>query len=106
MYVGSQDGTYLAASRGVASASVFSYSLCALTYSVLGKLTWQNQPYGGLDLAGGQRASLVVSDNSRSLSSNSFEDVIHKRIHNQHTLVGDASIRVNLLEHLEKVCVI
>ncbi len=39
------------------------------------------------------------SQRTRSLSSNTFKDVVDEGVEDGHRLVGDTSIRVNLLQH-------
>ena len=34
-----------------------------------------------------------------SLGSNTLEDVIHEGVHDRHSLAGDTSVRVDLLQH-------
>ncbi len=40
---------------------------------------------------------------TRSLSSDPLEDVIHERVHDGHGLAGDTSVGVDLLQHLVDV---
>ena len=37
------------------------------------------------------------------LGSDTLEDVVHERVHDAHGLAGDASVRVDLLQHLVDV---
>jgi len=70
---------------------------------VLGELTREEQADGRLDLPGRDGGALVVVSQARGLSSDALEDVIHERVHDRHSLPGDASVGVNLLEDLVDV---
>ena len=70
---------------------------------MLGQFTGEEKPDGSLDLPGGDGGPLVVVGKAGSLSRDSFEDVIDERVHDGHGLGGDASVRVNLLQHLVDV---
>ena len=67
---------------------------------MLGKLTREQKPHRGLDFARGDRVPLVVASKAAGLQSNTLKDVVHKGVHDGHGLVGDASVGVNLLQHL------
>ena len=56
-----------------------------------------------LDLSAGNGGPPVVVGKSGSLSSNALKDVIHKGVHDRHGLGRDASVRVDLLQHLVDV---
>ena len=60
--------------------------LGALTDSVLGELTRQQQSDGGLDLPRGDGAPLVVVSQTASLGGDSLKDVVHERVHDGHGL--------------------
>ena len=83
--------------------SVFGDGLGAFTDSVLGQLTGEEQPHGGLDLPGGDRGTLVVVSETAGLGRDSLKDVVHERVHDRHSLGGDAGVRVHLLQHLVDV---
>jgi len=70
---------------------------------VLGQLTRQEQTNGSLDLATGDGGSPVVVSQTRGLGSDSLENVVDKRVHDAHGLAADASVGVNLLQHLVDV---
>ena len=70
---------------------------------MLGQLSGKEEPDSRLDLPGSDGRPLVVVGKAGSLSSNSFKDVIHERIHDAHGLGRDTSVRVNLLQHLVDV---
>lgn len=83
--------------------SVLGDGLGALRDGVLGQFTREQKPDGGLDLPTGDGGTLVVVGQTRSLGSNTFENIIDKGVHDGHSLGGDTSVRVNLLEHLVDV---
>lgn len=70
---------------------------------MLGKFSRKEETNGSLDFPGGDGGALVVVSKTGSLCSNAFKDVVHKRIHDRHSLGGNASVRVDLLEHLVDV---
>ena len=70
---------------------------------VLGKLTRKHKADSRLDLAAGQGGLLVVGGQLAGFGGNTLEDVVDERVHNGHTLLGDTSIGVDLLQHLVDV---
>ena len=70
---------------------------------MLGEFSWQQQPHSGLDLPGGDGAPLVVVGQPGRLGSDPLEDVVDEAVHDGHGLGGDASVGVDLLEHLVDV---
>ena len=70
---------------------------------MLGQLTGEEQPHGGLDLPGGDGGPLVVAGQAGGLASNPAEDVIHEGVHDAHGLGGDAGVGVHLLQDLVDV---
>ena len=60
------------------------------------------ESHGRLDLPAGDGVLLVVVGQTR-LGGNPLEDVVDKRVHDEHGLAGDARIRVDLLHHLVDV---
>ena len=89
--------------RALLAARVLGHRLRALAHGVLGQLTRQQQTHSRLDLAARDRRTLVVVRQTGSLSSDSLEDIVHKAVHDRHRLAADASVRVNLLQHLVDV---
>ena len=77
--------------------------LGALRDGVLGELTGEHEPDGGLDLPGGEGCLLVVLGKLSGLSGDALEDVVDERVHDGHTLLGDSSVGVDLLEDLVDV---
>ena len=88
---------------GLLGGGVLGDSLGALRHGVLGQLTGEQQPDGGLDLPTGDGGTLVVVGQTRGLRCNTFENVVDKGVHDGHSLGGDTSVRVDLLEHLVNV---
>jgi len=89
--------------RRLLGAGVFGDSLGAFADSVLGQLSGKEKSDSSLDLPTGDGASLVVVSEAGSFSGDTFEDVIHERVHDTHRLGADSGIGVNLLEHLVDV---
>ena len=85
------------------AARVLGDSLSTLGYGVLGKLSWQEETDGGLNLPGSQSGASVVVCEAACLGGNALEDVVHEGVHDAHGLGGDTSIGVNLLQHLVDV---
>ena len=65
---------------------------------MLGKLTWEEEADGGLDLAGGESVLLVVANEAGRLGGDLLEDVVDERVHDAHGLLGDTGLGVDLLE--------
>ena len=84
-------------------ACVLGDSLGSLRDSVLGKLSWEEEPDSSLDFTRGDGGPLVVVSKTGSLSSNSLKEIIDKRVHDAHGLGGDTSVGVDLLEDLVDV---
>ena len=70
---------------------------------MLGQFTRKNESDRGLDFTRADGGSLVVGSESGCLFSDTFKDVIDKAVHDGHGLVGDTSVRVDLLEDLVDV---
>ena len=77
--------------------------LGALRDGVLGQLTREEQPHGGLDFPGGDGGSLVVVGKTGGLGGDALKEVVHKRVHDGHGFGADASVGVNLLQDLVDV---
>ena len=73
---------------------------------MLGKLSWKHEADGGLDLAGGESLALVVASQLATLSGDALLDVVDEGVHHGHATLGDAGVRVDLLEHLVDVGVV
>ena len=84
-------------------ACVLGDSLGSLRDSVLGKLSWEEEPDSSLDFTRGDGGPLVVVGQTGSLSSDSLKEIIDKAVHDAHGLGGDTSVRVDLLQHLVDV---
>ena len=85
------------------AGGVLGNGLGAFAHGVLGKLTGQKETHGSLDLPRGDGAPLVVVSKTASFGRDAFEDVIHERVHDGHSLGGNASVGVHLLQHLVDV---
>ena len=84
-------------------AGVLSDGLGSLRDGVLGQLSGQDQTDGGLDFPAGDGGTLVVVGKTGSFTGNTLEDVVDERVHDAHSLAGDTSVGVDLLEHLVDV---
>jgi hypothetical protein len=69
---------------------------------VLGQLTGQDKPHGGLDLARADGRLLVVGGELGSLGCDALEDVVDEGVQDGHGAVGDTSVWVHLLEDWSK----
>ena len=58
------------------AAGVLGHGLGSLRHSVLGQLTGEEEPHGGLDLPGGDGGPLVVVGQAAGFSRNPLEQVI------------------------------
>ena len=77
--------------------------LGALGHGVLGELAGEREAHGGLDLARGEGALLVVAHELAGLVGDLVEDVGDEGVHDRHALGRDARVGVHLLEHLVDV---
>jgi hypothetical protein len=78
-------------------------SLGSLRDGVLGKFTRKHETDSGLDLAAGKSGLFVVSGKLSGFGGDAFEDIVDEGVHDGHTLLGDTSIRMDLLENLVNV---
>ena len=65
---------------------------------MFGKFTREEEADSSLDLPGGDGGTLVVVSKAGGFCSNTFEDVIHERVHDRHSLGGNTSVGVDLLQ--------
>ena len=79
-------GRLLEEGHSLLGAGVLGDGLGSLRDSVLGKLTGQEEPDGGLDLPGGDGGPLVVVGKTAGLSSDALKEVIDKGVHDAHGL--------------------
>ena len=77
--------------------------LGALGHGVLGELTREDEADRGLDLAAGEGRLLVVAGQAAGLHADALEHVVDERVHDRHAALGDAGLRVDLLEDLVDV---
>ena len=75
------------------------HGLGALGHGVLGELAREHEADGRLDLAGRERRLLGEAAQLGGLEGDALEDVVDERVHDRHALLGDARVRVHLLEH-------
>ena len=66
------------------SGGELGHGLGSLTDGVLGKLTWEEEADGCLDLTGGKGVLLVVAHQAGGLGSDLLKDIIDERIHDAH----------------------
>ncbi|EPB79176.1 hypothetical protein ANCCEY_01703 [Ancylostoma ceylanicum] len=81
------------------AGGVLGDGLGSLGNCVLGEFSRKDEAYGGLDFARGDRRSLVVLGEARSLNSDTLKDVVHERVHDGHRLRRDTGVGVHLLQH-------
>ena len=70
---------------------------------MLGQFTRQEEADGSLDLPAGDGRLLVVLSKASGLRGDLLKDVVHERIHDAHSLAGNAGLGVHLLQHLVNV---
>ena len=70
---------------------------------MLGQFTGQVEPHSSLDFPAGDGVLPVVVSQAGGLGGDTLKDVVHERVHDAHGLAGDASVRVNLFQHLVDV---
>ena len=84
-------------------ASVLGDGLGTLRHGVLRELAGQQETNSSLNFAAGYRRTPVVVSETRSLGSNTLEDIVNKAVHDRHCLAADASVWMNLFQHLVDV---
>ena len=84
-------------------AGVLRYSLGSFADGVLGQLSWKQQSDGGLDFSARDRRTTVVVGKTRGFGSDALEDIVHEAVHDRHRLAADASVGMDLLQHLVDV---
>ena len=67
-------------------AGVLGDGLGAFRDGVFGQFTREKEPDSGLDLPGGDGGPLVVVGQTGSFSSDTFKDIVDKRVHDGHRL--------------------
>ena len=80
-----------------------SHGFGSLRHSMLRKLARQHETDGRLDLPRRERGLLVVGGELPSLASDALKDVVNEGVHDAHSLLTDARVRVDLLEDLVNV---
>ncbi len=99
---GVQDTGWLLFLQGLGRREL-SDCLGALRDSVLGKLTREDEPDSSLDLSGAEYTLVIVSDEATSFRGDLLEGVINERVHDRHRSLGNAHLRVDLLQDLNDV---
>ena len=61
------------------------------------------QPHSSLDFPAGDGVFLVIVSQTGGFGGDALKDVVHEGVHDAHGLAGDASVGVNLLQHLVDV---
>ena len=89
--------------RSSLAAGVLGDGLGALADSVLGKLTGKKKTDCSLNLPRSDGRLLVVVSQATGFGGDTLEDVVDERVHDGHGLAGDASVGVDLLQHLVDV---
>ena len=79
------------------------HGLGALRDGVLGQLSGEEESDSGLDLSGREGGLLAVARQAGGLKSEALEDVVDEGVQDGHASLGDASVGVNLLQHLVDV---
>ena len=82
-------------------AGVLGDGLGAFRDGVFGQFSGEEEPDGGLDLPGSDGGPLVVVGQFGSFGSDTFEEIIHKGVHDTHCLGGDTGVGVDLFQHLK-----
>ena len=91
---------------GLLGALVLGDGLGSLGDGVLRELTGEDQTHGGLNLAGGHGLALVVLDQAAGLAGDASEGVADEGVEDGHGSLGDAGVRVDLLEDAVDVDVV
>ena len=70
---------------------------------MFGQLAWEEEFDGRLDLAAGESSFPIVSNQFTGLRGQSIEGVIDERVHDVHSFLADADLRMDLLQDLVDV---
>ena len=81
----------------------FRHGLSALGDGMLRQLTGQNQANSGLDVPTAQSLAFLHPAELGRLIGDLVEGIRHEVVHDGDSLLRDARVRMNLLEHLEDV---
>ena len=85
------------------AACVLCHSFRSFADSVLGQLSGQEQTNRSLNFSRRNGRFLVVVGQTRSFTGNSLKNIIHERVHDAHSLAGDTSIGVDLLQNFVNI---
>ena len=70
---------------------------------MLAEFAGENETDGGLDFGGTDSALVVDTSKVTGFSNHSFEDIRDEGVHDSHTLLGNTTIGMDLLEDLVNV---
>ena len=70
---------------------------------MLGKFSREHETDRSLDLTATESGLLVVGGKLSSFIGNALKDIVDEGVHDGHALLGDTSVRVDLLENLVDV---
>lgn len=70
---------------------------------MLGQFSWQKETDSSLDFSAGDGGPPVVVGQTGSLGSDALEDVVDEGVHDGHSLAGNTSVWVDLLQDLVDV---
>jgi hypothetical protein len=73
---------------------------------MLRELTWKHKTDGRLHITGAERVTLVDAAKLSGFSGNLLEGVSDEVVHDGDASLGDANLRVDLLENLEDVALV
>ena len=79
------------------------HGLGALGDGVLGELTWEDQADGGLDVTAVHGHALVDAAQLGGLQGDLLEGILNEVVDDGDALLGDAGLRVHLLQDLHDV---
>ena len=95
--------TRCSGATGTFKCEILRDGLRSLWYTMYRKFSFNNEPTCSLNLSWAYGSLLVVSGELGSLYRNSVEDIVHERVQDGDTSLGDTSLWVNLLQHLVDV---
>ena len=84
-------------------ASVLGHSFGSFAHGMLREFSWQQKTNGSLHFARRNGPLLIVMRQSWRFASNSFEDIVHERIHDAHRLARDTNIGMDLFQNFVDV---
>lgn len=85
---------------------VFSDSLGGFTYGMLAQFTGQDKTYSSLNLFARDSAAFIVASQFAALMGDAFKNIIHKAIHNGHSLLANVDFWMALAKNFEDVAAV